>query len=126
MSIFKTVMSFFKNVFSWVDLVIDQYNKVKEQVPGLIEYIENLYDMFAPKITSGELTSSEAREELLATAEVRFSNSPIVVPRAFLRYVLELVHMKRNQPLLEGYDREDVKKHANRILKGLYNKYGDR
>ncbi len=115
-----------RQIFSWVDLVEDAYSKVEKAVPGLIAFIEALYGQFKEKIDNEVMTSGEAREELLKEAEGQFTNSPIIVPRAFLRYVLELVHMKNNLESVRVYDDAEIKLRAHRVLTGLKNKYGDR
>ena len=126
MSIFDKIWFWIDKAFSWVDLVVKQYEFVRNTVPGIIEYIENLYDMFAEQINGGTMTTDEAREELVATASQKFSNSPIVIPKSFIRYVLELVHMHKTLPMVAVYDVASIKRQALDILNGLENKYGDR
>ncbi len=129
MGLISDLMRWFKKAFSWVDWILEQYEKAKDELPGLVEYIEYLYELFRPQVEQEIITGAEARRELLLTVDQKVNMDNAygeIIPKAVFAYILELVHLKNQAPELASFDTSDVKARANIVLKGLRNKYGDR
>jgi hypothetical protein len=120
------ILGWAQAAFSFVDFYILQYKKVKDVFPELINFIEDLYDLFAVKIMNKEVSSEEAREEVVTAVGIKFTNSPLSIPEGFIRMLLEIVHGYKTSDSKAYYDRDDVRAQAERVLKGLRNKYGSR
>ena len=128
MNIISKVIGWFKKTVTWVDWATAQYKKAKALFPGLFEYIEYLYDVFRPRIEdpADPLTPDAAREELINTVATKFTNSPLSIPRSVIRQLLEVVHQYKKLPAIRQYDRPAQREKAERVLRGLRNKYGNR
>ncbi len=125
MSFWSTIKGWFKKVFSIVDHIVAVYEEIKEKLPGLIEFMESLYDSFRPKVEdpNDPMTGEDAAKELINITAKEFTNSPLSLPKSFLRYVLEIIHMIKQKRHIKYYDREDVRAKAHRVLRGLHSKY---
>lgn len=128
MSILSKIVGWFKEAITWVDWATAQYRRAKNLFPGLLEYIEYLYDVFRQRIEdpNDPLTHEKAREELITTVAAKFTNSPLSIPKSVIRQLLEVVHQYRQLPKIAQYDRPAQRIQAQRVLKGLRNKYGNR
>ena len=128
MSFFDKIFGWMGKAFSFVDHIVDAYNEIKKQLPGLLALIEGLYNSFRPRVEDPDdpLTGEEAGKQLVDTVVHKFANSKPSIRRSFVEYVLKIVHMKNTQKETAYSDRPDIKAQANRVLKGLFNIYGDR
>lgn len=128
MGFFDKIWKWVERAFNIVDHVVSVYQEIKEKLPGLIEFMEDLYDNFKPRVDdpNDPLTGEEAGVQLVDIVEKKFTNSPLSLPRSFIKYVLEVIHMYKNATSFSYYDKPGVRAQANSVLKGLKNKYGDR
>lgn len=128
MGFFDKIWSWLGKAFSFADDVVKRYNEIKEALPGLIELIEDLYNKMRPKVDDPKdpMTGDTAREELVAEVATTFTNSPLSIPESFIREALEVVHRYLNRPTFAFYDKPGIRAQANRVLRGLRNKYGER
>ena len=128
MGFFDKIFGWMKKAFNIVDHVIGVYEEIKQKLPGLIEFMEQLYDSFRPRVedSNDPMTGEDAASEVVNLTANEFTNSPLTLPRSFLKYVLELIHMKKQEKKTAYYDRPDVRKKANKVLRGLRNRYDER
>lgn len=128
MGFFDKIWGWMQKAFNIVDHVISVYEEIKEKLPGLIEFMEDLYDSFRPRVEDPEdsMTGEQAAHEVVELTANEFTNSPLSLPKSFIKYVLEIIHMHKQHREMRYYDREDVRAKANRVLRGLSNKYGNR
>lgn len=128
MDIFGTILKWMGKAFSFADYIISIYNEIKSRLPGLVAMIETLYRQYRPRVVdpNDSLDGPDAADLLVNSVAVEFTSSPITIPKAFIKYVLEVVHMHENLDVVSYYDSKIMRNKANKVLRGLHNKYGDR
>lgn len=128
MGILEKLFSWVRTAVSYVQYAIDLYKSTKAKFPGLFEFIESLYNEYAPQVAdpNNPLTGLQARTLVEDRVLAEFTNSPTSIPKWIVSHIIEVIHGYHNTPEMHRFDHLPYNVQAEKVLKGLKNKYGDR